>query len=192
MRPSPGSRLASAVLAGVAAGGAALLTASRSWAQARVSAPGTPTDIVSISGARALPLLAALALVTLAGSAAVLPTAATLRRAVGVVVVAAGLAGAVLAATADVSVRRELAAAIAAAPASVGGAGGPAPGTELSWWRWGYVLAAVAGSAAGGAVAWRGHTWPAMGSRYEAPGAAKDEGDTDQWRALDAGEDPTA
>jgi hypothetical protein len=40
----------------------------------------------------------------------------------------------------------------------------------------------------------RARTWPALGSRYDAPGAraAAPAGEQDLWRALDEGHDPTA
>jgi hypothetical protein len=51
---------------------------------------------------------------------------------------------------------------------------------------------------AGLAAIAKGPDWPAMGSRYEPPSSAQAateaerETDTDAWRAIDEGRDPTA
>lgn len=168
-----------------------LLAATRTWSSVTVSTPGAPSDTVGVSGTEAVPLLGALALVVLAGSAAVLPTAGRVRRGIGVVLAVAGMAAAVAAVTADGAVGDAVAEAVAGSPASLV-APPSAPEAGVASWRWVVVLAGVAASFVGAATAWRGHTWAVMGRRYDAPtaGAAPDEGDP--WQALDAGRDPTA
>lgn len=180
--------LGMSVLGGVACGGLMLLAASRTWSVLTLSTPGAPTDAVSVTGTEAVPLTGALALVVLAGSVAILPTAGRLRRGIGVVLVVAGMAAAVAAATAEGAVSDALADAVADSPGSLGAA--VSAGAGVAWWRWLVVLAGLLASVVGVATAWHGHTWAEMGRRYDAPTlAASDEGDP--WQALDAGHDPT-
>lgn len=57
-------------------------------------------------------------------------------------------------------------------------------------WYW-LALAAAVGDVVTLAMAVRrAHRWPAMGTRYDAPGRAA-AGDQDMWRTLDEGRDPT-
>jgi hypothetical protein len=62
---------------------------------------------------------------------------------------------------------------------------------DADWVGWrlatliGSLLAAVAGTLS---VA-RGHTWASMSGRYDAPAGVADE--SDPWKAIDRGEDPT-
>jgi tryptophan-associated transmembrane protein len=101
--------------------------------------------------------------VALAGAGALVATRAAARRLVGGLLVVSGL-----------------------------GIAGAAIGADLTA---GWPLLAVAGglavAAAGALAVARGDRWPAMGTRYERtrPDQASE---TDLWRALDRGEDPTA
>jgi hypothetical protein len=56
------------------------------------------------------------------------------------------------------------------------------------------VACGVFVAAAGGLLAWRGHRWQVMSTRYEAPDPSADRlrASTTMWSALDRGEDPTA
>ena len=181
-----------AVLAGAASGGLMLLGATRPWATAEVSTPDVPTEVVTVSGSQAVPATAALALVVLAGAVAIVPTGGRLRRAVGGVVTAAGVTAALLAGLAGNAVRSAVAEAVAASPASLGG--DPAIGDPaLSWWRWLTLIAAVAAAGVGVWTARSGSTWAVMGNRYEVPASSsRVASERDPWRAMDAGEDPTA
>ena len=168
-----------------------LLATTRPWATVLVSTPGVPADTVAVTGSQARPVTAALALVVLAGSAAIVPTGGWLRRGVGVVTGVAGLTAAVVAATADAAVRAALAEAVASSPASLGG-GETTGGADLTWWRWLAVAAALAAAAVGAATARWGPSWAGMGRRYESPTASRGRSpDEDPWRAMDAGHDPT-
>lgn len=182
--------LGAAVLGGIACGALMLLAASRTWSALTVTSPGVPTDSVSVSGTEAVPVTGALALVVLAGSAAILPTAGGVRRGIGMVLALAGLGAAVVAVTADGAVGDALADAVAGSSASLG-ASPTVAAPDVRWWRWVMVLAGLAASLVGGATAWRGHTWAVMGRRYDSPTVAPADED-DPWRALDAGHDPTA
>ena len=181
-----------AVLGGVASGGLMLLGTTRPWTTVRVSTPGAPAEVLTVSGSQAVPVTAALALVVLAGTVAIVPTGGGLRRAVGGVVAAAGAAAALLAGLADGAVRTAVTEAVAASPAALGG--DPAIGDPgLTWWRWLTVVAAVVAAGVGVWTARFGSTWAVMGNRYEAPASSSTAAAaTDPWRAMDAGEDPTA
>ncbi|MDQ3422109.1 MAG: Trp biosynthesis-associated membrane protein [Actinomycetota bacterium] len=58
-------------------------------------------------------------------------------------------------------------------------------------WRTGVLLGASLALGAGALAAARGPAWAAMSQRYDAPGASEDRHQSDPWRALDRGEDPT-
>ena len=140
-----------------------------------------------------LPLVTALGLVVLACWGVVLVTRGRVRRAVAALGTVAAL-GAVVAALAAYSqvveqFRDEL--------SLVG-----IDDADLSHtaWYWVAVAGAVVSTLAGAlAVAWA-PSWPEMGTRYDAPGAAtapppappEEQSSLDLWKALDEGHDPTA
>jgi uncharacterized membrane protein (TIGR02234 family) len=175
------------VLVGLAAAGLGAVAATRTWATSQGSSAGVPVD-ASVTGADSQPLAAALALVALAAWGVVLVLRGSMRRVVavlGLVAAAALLASVVLAFSA---VQDD---AVAAAMAQ--GATGDTFATSLTAWYWltgvGALLAILAFA---GAVA-RAPRWPAMGSRYDAPGGRREAAtDEDMWRALDEGHDPTS
>ncbi|MGW4465857.1 Trp biosynthesis-associated membrane protein [Micromonospora sp. NPDC004704] len=184
-------QLTYAVLLCLAGAGLALYAATRTWS---VEITPRPEPLSALRDARTggglLPWLPALALVGLASAGALLATRGFGRRLVGGLLVLVGLG-----------------------VAAGGGYGLTAPDrgeTSLHW----PVLCGLGGllvAAAGVLTAGRGHTWPAMGARYErvrpgapatghgASGAAAtgtggrvEAGRTvAAWDALDRGEDPT-
>nr|WP_232234045.1 Trp biosynthesis-associated membrane protein [Micromonospora chokoriensis] len=182
--------LAYAVVLCLAGAGLALWAATRSWSVELTLRPAPlPPVRDARSGASLLPWLPALALVTLAGGGAVLATRGRLRRALGVLLGALGLA-----------------------VAAGGGYGLVADvgGVVSRQWPTLCLLGGLLAAAGGWWTAVRGGAWPAMGARYErpartAPAAASGQGDpagpstplagrrtTEAWDALDRGEDPTA
>lgn len=64
---------------------------------------------------------------------------------------------------------------------------------DVGWsgWRAAVLLGAVLGVLAGALGAVRGQRWAAMSERYDAPSAAPPRHESDPWRALDRGDDPT-
>ncbi len=180
------------VLGLLAAGGLAFLALGRTWERARVAADGLPSDIVRVSGSDAYPLAAALALVVVTGSIAVLATGGRVRRAVGVLVVLA--AGGAIISLLDG--RRALESAIGDAvtesPAYTGAGSVARSGT--SWDFWTFVAFAVA-AALGAVVVALAPRWPTMSGRYDAPSStpapAAPRTEADIWKALDEGRDPT-
>jgi hypothetical protein len=171
-------RLVAAVVGCAAGAGLALLAATRTWSTGVTARPAPlPPERVAHTGAHLIGWLPALALVGLAGAGALVATRGPARRAVGVLLVLAGL-GTVVAGARGLSL-------------AVGGA--------RAW----PVLVAAGGLA----VAWsgigalrHGTSWPAMGARYERGGdaaapagrATRDRGDAGLWDDIDRGVDPTA
>ncbi|MGH3365884.1 MAG: Trp biosynthesis-associated membrane protein [Nocardioidaceae bacterium] len=65
--------------------------------------------------------------------------------------------------------------------------------SDGSWtgWRVTVLLGAVLGAAAGVLAIARGRRWTSMSQRYDAPTGPKPSHESDPWRALDRGDDPT-
>lgn len=182
------------VLATLAAGGLAFFAASRAWADAKLASDGLPSATVAVSGTDAEPLVSALALVVVTGSLAVLAAGPRLRRVVGVLLMVVSVLAVVVAPpSGSASLDRALRAAAEESPAFTG----PESVGDISATPWyavtvlAFVLAFLLGAAT---VRWAG-AWPTMGTRYEAPAArparTKDVSDSDMWKAMDEGEDPT-
>lgn len=177
------------VLLGLAGAALAAVAGSRTWAEGRGSAAGIRVT-AAVDGSDVAPLVTALALVSLAAWGAVLVTRGRFRRVVGCVGLASSVAVAVAVALAFGSSRD----AVVAALADKGATGDVAAGGPSAW----YYLAGVAAVVAAGAfaVAVRAAPgWPAMSSRYDAPGGrppSSEDAERDMWRALDEGRDPTS
>jgi hypothetical protein len=167
-----------AVLLCVTGGGLALWATTGDWAVLVTARPHPLPPVRDVvSGADAAPLAAALALVGLAGGAALLAARGVARVGVGVLVLLAGI-GVV---AGGVSVLAEGVAAGAATEVRLT-AGWPALCAA------GGVLVALAGLV----TTVRGRRWSALGRRYEAPGTRAEAPPTGgMWEALDRGEDPT-
>jgi len=178
------------VLALVAGGGLTFVTMTRTWGLVAVTAPGLPDDEIAVSGAQALPVVSALGLVILASALAVLAGSARVRRALGalVVLLALGCLGWV-AIGAGAAVESALGDA-ARDSASFTGAGSVGA-TELTSWRFATLASLLLAAVAGAVVVRAAPVWPTMSRRYEAPGARPADDETDMWKALDEGRDPT-
>jgi uncharacterized membrane protein (TIGR02234 family) len=184
MTEARSGRFGSVVLAGLATAGLSSVASGKAWYTATVDyklAPGVPDP----DKAADMPLALALSLVVLAGWGALLVSRGRARRFVaGVALVAAAgvvVCVAIAPFTLPDQVRDRL-------PAVSGG-------VEVSPTGW-FAVAGVAGvlSLAVLVLAWlRSPQWPTMSSRYDAPGAepAALRPDTDLWKALDEGRDPT-
>lgn len=184
-----------ALLLDLVGAGVALLAATRHWQTITLerSAP-FPSVTKEVTGRNIDAAPTALALVALAGVVAVLATRGVVRRIVGIVLALAGAAliwRALLSADA-VSLGR--------AAELVGG-----PFTDTGFPLYGHVAShavwpAVTGvcgvlvTVSGALIAWRGHRWQVMSSRYEAQPAQQDDASkavATLWNQLDRGEDPT-
>ncbi len=181
------------VLAGLAIGGLAYFAAGRVWGTALVLADGLPSDKVSVTGSEAVPVLSALALVVVAGSIAVLAASLRIRKVVGLIICAAGLIGAVLAFGHGKQLADAFEAAVEKSPAFTGDNFPDAYATSA--WPLVTALTFVLATLLGVVVVAFGSHWPTMGRKYEAPVAKAEndeiEDDSDLWKALDQGDDPT-
>lgn len=165
--------LAYAVLLCLAGAGLALYAATRTWS---VEVTVRPAPLPELrTDHRGAAWIAPVAVVGLAAAGALVATRGAARRAVGVLLVFIG-----------------------AGLALGGGQGLP----EARLWPALCLLGGVVVAVAGGLTVIHGHTWPAMGARYERgrdapsdrPAPAVQDGpvaSTQAWDALDRGEDPT-
>ncbi|HEX3004301.1 MAG TPA: Trp biosynthesis-associated membrane protein [Angustibacter sp.] len=192
---------ASAVVPALVGAAVTLLATSRAWVHASVDDPVVGLVTVSASGRQAAPVVPAVALVALAGAAALLLARALGRRVAGTLLVLAGAAGV----AASVSVLRTPESGVAELITKAVGVTGSTPtAVDVSAWPW-LAVVGCALVAVGGAVAvLRAGRWSRPRSRYEAPAdptapevepdgpasaEAADPGTT--WDALSRGEDPT-
>ena len=177
--------------AGVGAGILAAVAGARTWyADPRLAAD--PFDTVADAGE--MPLASSLSLVLLACWGVLLFTRGRVRRVMAVLAAcaAAGLLATVV--SGYLTLPDRVAEAVREAPAAHGGAAV----AEATGWFWAAGIAAlVALAAAVLAVRWL-PAWPAMGSRYDAPGGPAEErppaerDSLDLWKSQDEGRDPTA
>ena len=182
------------VLATLAAGGIAFFVAGRTWAEAEVKAPGLAAADVSVSGAEAQPLVSALAVVIVAASLAILAAGPRLRRFVGGLTMLVAVVGVVAVPRSGTNgLENALTTAAEESPAFTG----PSSIGDISYTPWDLVaIAAFVLALVLGAVTLRlGPRWPTMSSRYDAPTArpqpADELSDSDMWKAMDDGHDPT-
>lgn len=173
-----------ALLGGVASSALFAVAASQTWVTGTASAATfTSQQVRDVAGSDAAPFVGGLALVGLAAWGVVLFARTAGRRialTVGVAAQSVAVVGALAAATGsrvEVEVSRQL---------------GDPEGYRLDWSPW-FAIGLAAGVLAvlvGLVALVRCGRWPAMGSKYDAPGAVSDVPE-DPWKQLDAGIDPT-
>src|ERR1700742_1593025 len=173
------------LLAGAVGAGLVVLAARQAWAHAIFTPPKPlPAQDIAVTGQQLVPLASALAVAALACLAAVIATRSVLRRAVGVLLAAFGVAAAA-AVSGGASAASVLATARAGATSGAlggsttsGTAGGGAHAVVIAGsaaravasgapWRAVAIAGAVAIMAAGVATVWRGPRWPVMSARFE-------------------------
>ena len=171
------------LLVGVGSGALTAVAAARPWGSATATVAGRVTRQVEVSGTDVAPLALALALVALAAWGTILVMRGRTRRALAVVGLLATLGvGATLVASysqvSDVALRQ---------------AGDLASGsTSLSPWFAVCLVGALVELVAFGLAVLLLPAWPEMAARYDAPGSPDRAPDqTDLWKALDQGNDPT-
>ena len=176
-----------AVLLCLAGAALVLLATSRAWLSVQTDVPiGLPARGVELTGSELAPGTRALALLGLAGVAALAATRSGGRIVVGALVALAGLG--VMVAVARVALD-QTAAALRAEPGSsltvvVREDGGV--------WPYVALLGGLLLLAAGVLTVVRGRSWSALGAKYDAPTEPKPRSEASLWDALDRGEDPTA
>lgn len=202
-----------AVAAGVAVGaGLMLLSVSRPWVHATLQDALAGRLTVDADGRQAAPVVAAVALVALAGAIAVLTLRTIGRFVAGLLLVVSGTA----AAAAALDVVRSPSDALRSAVSDVTGRTGEAlPAATQTVWPWVAVAGAVLVALGGVLAVVRARRWGGLSGRYDAPAAGKDgrtsprgdgsveteagadvrgeaRGPGDPWDQLSRGEDPTA
>lgn len=146
---------------------------------------------ISVDGADVVPVVAALGLVLLAGAVALAATKNQGRRLAGLVLVGAAVMVGWLTLTAGPAITDAL------QEQTVGAVGNATPHPDGTLWRWLTLAGAGLSLLAGAAAVAKGPDWPTMGSRYDRPTSARPVSEveasteTDVWRAMDKGEDPT-
>lgn len=181
------------VLLGLGSGALCAVASSRPWAQVT----DAPEDSLEATAALAgstdaqMPLAAALSLVVLAAWGVLLVTRGRVRRAAAVIGMLAA-AGVVATVVVGYDATRD---ALAAGFAEVGA---DEVRTAATGWFWAAAVSSLGSVVAAGLAVRLVSGWPAMGSRYDAPGSAApapdpdDAGSGDLWRSIDEGRDPTA
>ena len=181
------------VLGVLATGALAFFAASRTWAHTSVEASGVPTASVDVSGADAVALVPALALVIVATALAILAASARVRRVFGLLIVAVSLISIVVIARAGSDIDKAVQTAVHDSPAFIGTNRPEAVSDSV--WRWLTAAAFVLSALVGVIITRFGALWPTMGRRYEAPRAhpvnEEVKSEADIWKALDDGRDPT-
>lgn len=190
---TPRRLYAPVVLATLAAGGLAFFAAGRTWAEAEIVSEGLAPATVAVSGTDAQPLVSALALVVVTTALAILAAGPRLRRVVGALTILAAGTGAVVVPR---SGSDRLTDALTSAAEKSAAYTGPGSLGDVSNGPWSLVtIAAFVIAVVLGALTVRfGPQWPTMGSRYDAPSSrppTDDLSDTDMWKAMDDGHDPT-
>lgn len=162
-----------------------LFAAGRTWASAVITQSPLPARRVAVTGGDLGGVVRALALVALAGVAALVALRGWWRSVGGVVLLLAGVAAVYAFGLASPDgVRRT--APVSAQP----GTGAEVAVSGRTVWPYCYLAGGLAVALAGGMALAAGRRWPGLGARYDAltPRPARP---TDVWGALDRGEDPT-
>lgn len=191
---TPRRLYAPVVLATLAAGGLAFVAVGRTWAHAELRPQGLASATVSVSGSDAQPLVSALAVVVVAAALAILAAGPRMRRVIGALTAVVSVVAIVLVPRSGTSALDD---AVRSAAEKSPAYTGPASLGDITYAAWPLLaIAAFVLAAALGVVTIRfAGAWPTMSSRYDAPSArrpAAGTSDTDMWKAMDRGDDPTA
>jgi uncharacterized membrane protein (TIGR02234 family) len=177
------------VLPGLGSAALAAWAGRHDWAQPSGSNNG-PNQIgetvVAASADATQPLVTSLSLVVLAAWGVLLVTRGRARRVVSVLLAVAAASLAVAAVWSWASAESNLDDLLADNDVRSAAA--------RTVWSWIGVVASLVAAATAALAVRLVPTWPEMGSRYDAPGAAprpEDRTSIDLWRALDEGRDPT-
>ena len=180
-------RIGLVALLAVAGAGIAAIAAAVTWWSADYLDPLTGPLTIEVSGGSAVPELVPLALVALAGFGATLATRGTVRRLVGVVLLLCGGAITVRSALSFGDRPVALVSSLSRPADAVGTPQLHAIGPALG------VLGGLLLAAAGILISAGWGARQRLGAKYDAPSgpAEQTSTDTDWWKALDAGADPT-
>ena len=177
------------VLAGLAAAATTSYAGSKPWAAAQLDRVADVPALALTTTAGEAPAAGALALVVLASWGVLLVSRRRARR-------AAALLGMLAAVGTVVAVWNGWSASVASVEEVVRDAGRSDVAVDHTGWYWAAAIGAAASLVAAALAFWWCPSWPHLGSRYDAPTAARaatgraDE--SDMWQAIDEGRDPTA
>ena len=180
------------VLLGLASSALAAVASAKPWVGSGVSSKATDASMTALDSGTHYPLASAVSLVLLAGWGVLLVTRGRVRRAFAVLalVAAVGLLASVVVAgfTLPDTARDSSAELLGHGSGDLGFTG----------WFWTSAVCAVVALVPAVLAVRLTPSWPEMGTRYDAPGAApptSEKGTTDPdrelWHALDEGRDPT-
>lgn len=165
-------------------GGLAFFAVTRPWWLATVTTAGMPETDVAVSGSSVAPWAVGAALLVAAAALGILAGSALIRRLIGVLVMivsVGALVGIVMASGADAQQSALDVAAVSGANAD----------WQSTIWRavagLGFVIAASCGT-------WttlKGQNWANMSARFDAPKKVRAADDSDAWKMIDEGIDPT-
>jgi uncharacterized membrane protein (TIGR02234 family) len=191
--PEPRRTFAPVLLVGLASATLCAVAGTKPWAtvadsKSYVLAPGADA---LYADAGQMPLAGALSLVVLAAWGVLLVTRGRVRRVVAVVGAVAALGVVVTVVVGWSSTRDDVLDALQITDDSVR--------TDMTGWYWAAVVGSVVSLVAMVLAVRYVPSWPAMGSRYDAPSARPapsvdpdEAADGELWRAIDEGHDPTA
>ncbi len=193
----PRRTFAPVVLLGLGSAAALAAAGTKVWAEPELS-PADLGLLPSQAVTADMPLAGALGFVLLAGWGVLLVTRGAVRRAVAVLLTLVSLGLVATTVTAFWGVRDVLERQLDDLGVGIKAS---SVATRMTGWYWvALVFSVVAVLAAAAAVRWC-RDWPAMSSRYDAPTrdtashpaapASEPADDTEFWKALDAGRDPT-
>lgn len=183
------------VLLGLAGAGLCALAGSKDWAAldstSEMAQNPAAAQLLETGTAAEMPLAAALSLVVLAAWGVLLVTRGGVRRVVAVVATLTGLGVLVTVVVGHGATRNGVQDAFAEL--------GIEAGAHTTGWWWAALAGAIIATLAGALAVRHAPAWPAMGSNYDAPGAAEvgpvnleEANATELWKAIDEGQDPTA
>lgn len=174
------------VLGLLAGGGLAWYLGSLTWGEAVPAPNATHTTSVSATGDDLVPVVGALALVICASSLGILAAGVLLRRIIGALVVVCAVGG--IAAILLVDIDAEAITTATQTSAVIGAELGEATRT---FWPAITAVVLLALGALGVLTVLAAGQWPTMSRRYDAPQTAATLDESDAWKQLDAGLDPT-
>jgi uncharacterized membrane protein (TIGR02234 family) len=183
------------VLLGLTGAALSAVAGSRDWAALDdaddLAQNPAAAQLLETGTSAEMPLAAALSLVVLATWGVLLVTRGVVRRVVAVLSAFSALGVLATVVVGHAATRDGVEAAFA-------GIGVEVSAHTTGWW-WAALVGAVLATVAGVLAVRHAPAWPAMGSRYDAPGASSsgpvdlDEANTTElWKAIDEGHDPTA
>jgi uncharacterized membrane protein (TIGR02234 family) len=184
------------VLLGLGSGALTAVASNQAWAQVDGDGGTSVEAAAALSGGTEaqMPLAGALSLVVLAAWGVLLVTRGRVRVAVAVLGLAAALGVVATVVVGYSSTQDSLADAFA-------GVGAGDATTSPTGWFWAAAVGSVVSAAALLLAVRSVRGWPAMGERYDAPGAPRsapavpddpaEAGSGDLWRSIDEGRDPT-